>query len=131
MARASLAGEGGVGGPRTDKPDGGLLAGTRRELAAEVGSGRFREEHHSRLGGVGGGVPPLRERREDIPLLEESFLREQNRRHGRRVTRITRGALDRLAAHVWPGNVRELENVVEGMVILARGRRALDLSDLP
>ena len=120
-----------VGGTRTLKSDVRLIAGTRRDLAAEVESGRFREELHYRLGGVKVRVPPLRERLEDIPLLVESFLRELNRRHGRRVTRITRGALDRLAAHVWPGNVRELENVVEGMVILARGRRALDLSDLP
>src|SRR5260370_37223790 len=76
-------------------------------------------------------MPPWRERPEDIPLLVESFLRDFNREHARRVTGITRGALDRLAAHAWPGNVRELENGIEGMGVLARGRHALDLSDLP
>jgi len=120
-----------VGGTETLKSDVRLIAGTRRELAADVRSGRFREELYYRLGGVKVRMPPLRERREDIPLLVESLLGDFNREHGRRVTGITRGALDRLIAHAWPGNVRELENAIEGMVVFARGRRALDLSDLP
>jgi DNA-binding NtrC family response regulator len=120
-----------AGGTEMLKSDVRLIAGTQRDLSADVEAGRFREELYFRLGGVRVRMPPLRERPEDIPLLVESFLREFNHEHARRVTGITRGALDRLAAHAWPGNVRELENVVEGMVVLARGRRALDLSDLP
>jgi DNA-binding NtrC family response regulator len=73
----------------------------------------------------------LRERREDIPLLVEVFIREFNREHGRRITGITRGVLDRLLRHAWPGNVRELRNVIEGMIVFADGKRPLDLSDLP
>jgi DNA-binding NtrC family response regulator len=120
-----------AGGTETLKTDVRLIAGTQRDLSADIQAGRFREELYYRLGGVKVRMPPLRERREDIPLLVEGFLRDFNREHGRRVTGITRGALDRLAAYAWPGNVRELENVVEGMVVFARGRRALDLSDLP
>ena len=120
-----------VGGTQTLKSDVRLIAGTGRGLEADVRAGRFREELHYRLGGVKVQMPPLRERREDIPLLVESFLGDFDREHGRRVTGITRGALDRLTAYAWPGNVRELENAIEGMVVIARGRRALDLSDLP
>ena len=120
-----------AGGTETRKSDVRLIAGTRRELEADVRAGRFREELHYRLGGVKVQMPPLRERREDIPLLVESFLGDFDREHGRRVTGITRGALDRLTAYAWPGNVRELENAIEGMVVIARGRRVLDLSDLP
>jgi DNA-binding NtrC family response regulator len=76
-------------------------------------------------------MPPLRARSEDIPLLVGGFIRELAREHGRRVTGITRGVLDRLVRHPWPGNVRELRNTIEGMVMFAEGRRALDLSDLP
>jgi DNA-binding NtrC family response regulator len=120
-----------AGGTETLRSDVRLIAGTQRDLAADVHAGRFREELYYRLGGVRVRIPPLRDRLEDIPLLVESFLTRFNREHGRRVTGITRGALDRLAAYAWPGNVRELENVVEGMVVGARGRRTLDLSDLP
>ncbi len=76
-------------------------------------------------------MPALRERREDIPLLVEAFIREFNREHGRRVTGLTRGVLEQLMRHPWPGNVRELKNTIEGMVVFAEGRRPLDLSDLP
>jgi DNA-binding NtrC family response regulator len=120
-----------AGGTETVRSDVRLIAGTQRDLSADVGAGRFREELYYRLGSVRVRMPPLRERPEDIPLLVESFLFRFNREHGRRVPGITRGALDRLASHAWPGNVRELENVVEGMVVHARARKALDLSDLP
>jgi DNA-binding NtrC family response regulator len=120
-----------AGGTQTLRSDVRLIAGTRRDLAADVRAGRFREELHYRLDGVKVQMPPLRERREDIPLLVESFLGDFDRAHGRRVTGITRGVLDRMTAYAWPGNVRELENAIEGMVVIARGRRALDLSDLP
>jgi DNA-binding NtrC family response regulator len=120
-----------VGSSETVRADVRLIAATQRDLAADVRSGRFREDLFQRLGVVRIGMPPLRERREDIPLLVEQFLAEFNREHGRRVTGITRGVLDRMLRHPWAGNVRELRNAVEGMVVFAEGRRALDLSDLP
>jgi DNA-binding NtrC family response regulator len=76
-------------------------------------------------------VPALHERPEDIPLLVDGFLKEFNREHGRRVTGITRGALEQLAAYDWPGNVRELRTAIEAGVVFAEGRRPLDVSDLP
>jgi DNA-binding NtrC family response regulator len=120
-----------VGGTDTIKTDVRLIAATNRELAAEVKAGRFREDLYYRLSVVRIQMPPLRERPEDIPLLAEAILREFNREHGRRVTGITRGVLDRLMRYPWPGNVRELRNTIEGMVVFAQGRRPLDLSDLP
>jgi len=120
-----------AGGGENVRVDVRLIAATNRDLAAEVASGRFREDLYYRLGVVRIQMPPLRERPEDIPLLVEGFIREFDREHGRRVTGITRGVLDRLMRHPWPGNVRELRNTVEGMVVFAEGRRALDLSDLP
>ncbi len=119
-----------VGG-ETLRVDVRLIAATNRDLAAEVAAGRFREDLFYRLSVVRIVMPPLRERPEDIPLLVEGFIREFDREHGRRVTGITRGVLDRLVRHPWPGNVRQLRNTIEGMVVFAEGRRALDLSDLP
>jgi DNA-binding NtrC family response regulator len=120
-----------VGGSESLKVDVRLIAATSRDLVAEVAAGRFREDLHYRLSVVRLELPPLRTRPEDIPALVEEFIREFDRLHGRRVTGFTRGVLDRLMRHAWPGNVRELRNTVEGMVMFAEGRRALDLSDLP
>jgi DNA-binding NtrC family response regulator len=120
-----------VGGSESLKADVRLIASTSRDLTAEVAAGRFREDLYYRLSVVRVQMPPLRARSEDIPLLVGGFIRELDREHGRRVTGITRGVLDRLMRHPWPGNVRELRNLVEGMVVFAEGRRALDLSDLP
>jgi len=120
-----------VGGTETLSTDVRLIAATNRDLSAEVRAGRFREDLFYRLSVVRIQMPPLRERTEDIPLLVETFVREFNREHGRKVTGITRGVLDRLMHHAWPGNVRELKNTIEGMVVFAEGRRPLDLSDLP
>jgi DNA-binding NtrC family response regulator len=120
-----------AGGTGTLRADVRLIAATSRDLTPDVQAGRFRADLYERLSVVRVQTPPLRERREDIPLLVEAFLREFNREHGRRVTGITRGALERLMRHPWPGNVRELKNTLEGMVVFAQGRRALDLSDLP
>ncbi len=64
-------------------------------------------------------------------MLAEAFIREFNRGHGRRVTGVTPGALERLMHYPWPGNIRELRNTIEGMVMFARGRHSLDLADLP
>jgi DNA-binding NtrC family response regulator len=120
-----------VGGSESLRVDARLVAATDRDLAGEVRQGRFREDLLDRLGGVRISMPSLRERREDIPLLVEAFLREFNHRHQRRVTGITRGALDRLVRHDWPGNVHELRNTIEGMVALVGQRRELEPADLP
>jgi DNA-binding NtrC family response regulator len=120
-----------VGGSETLTTDVRLIAATNRDLGAEVKSGRFREDLFYRLSVVRIQMPALRDRREDIPLLIEAFIREFNREHSRKVTGISRGVLERLIRYPWPGNVRELKNTIEGMVVFAEGRRSLDLSDLP
>jgi DNA-binding NtrC family response regulator len=108
-----------------------LLCTSSRDLYAEARAGRFRADLLQRIAVVRIAVPPLRERREDVPLLALAAIRHFDRLHGRRVTGVTRGALDRLVQHDWPGNVRELRAVIESMVVAAKGRRRLDLSDLP
>jgi DNA-binding NtrC family response regulator len=120
-----------VGGTQSRKTDVRLIAGTHRDLSAEVKRGRFRDDLYQRLSVVRIQMPALRERIEDVPLLVESFIREFNREHNRRVTGITRGALESLLRYPWPGNVRELKNAIEGMVVFAEGKRPLDLTDLP
>jgi DNA-binding NtrC family response regulator len=120
-----------VGGAATRRADVRLIVSTAADLAAEVRAGRFREDLHARLSVVRMRIPPLRARGEDLPMLAAAFVREFNREHGRRVTGVTPGVLERLAAQSWPGNVRELRDMIEGMVVFAHGRRPLDLSDLP
>jgi DNA-binding NtrC family response regulator len=120
-----------VGGSQTLRADMRLVAATHHDLEAEVAAGRFRDDLFQRLGVARIRMPALRERRDDIPLLVDEFIRELNRRHGRRVSGVTRGALERLEMHDWPGNLRELKVVLEGMIVFADGRRPLELSDLP
>jgi DNA-binding NtrC family response regulator len=120
-----------VGGRAPLKIDVRVVAATAVPLADEVSAGRFRDDLCARLSLVCIRMPPLRERAEDLAPLIAGFIREFNREHGRRVTGVTAGALERIARHAWPGNVRELRNTIEGMVVFAEGRRALDLSDLP
>jgi len=119
-----------LGGRETLKVHARLVAATERGLEAETRAGRFRQDLLDRLGAVRIAMPPLRQRLEDIPALVEHFIQASRRDRGRRVTGITRGALERLSRHPWPGNVGELKNAVENMVTHAdRGR--LDLADLP
>jgi DNA-binding NtrC family response regulator len=120
-----------VHGRTTLKVDVRLIATTRLDLAGLVREGRFREDLLQRLGVVRMTMPPLRERREDIPPLIERFLDESKRGRQRGIQGVTRGALDRLMAHAWPGNVGELKTTIEGMVMVARRGRSLDLADLP
>lgn len=120
-----------VGGKRARRMDVRVIASTDQDLAAEARAGRFRDDLLRRLGAVRIALPPLRDRREDIPALVTLFLREFNRAHARRVAGITAGALERLAEHSWPGNVRDLRDLIESMVVSARGHGRLDLSDLP
>jgi DNA-binding NtrC family response regulator len=107
-----------------------VLAATNRDLDQEVAAGRFRSDLYYRIHVVPIALPPLRERREDIRLLAESFLARVGGEAGRGPTRITAPALAALERHAWPGNVRELENVIERAVALADGE-GLELADLP
>ncbi len=98
-----------------------VVAATHRDLAKEVQAGRFREDLFYRLNVVHLVVPPLRERREDIPLLINHFLQKYNREHFKAVEEVPRHVIDLLMAYPWPGNVRELENCVQKAVVLAPG----------
>ena len=119
-----------VGGTRELESDVRILAATNRDLAAEVESGRFREDLYYRLNVVPLRMPPLRQRREDIPRLVEHFTARSVRRHGVRVEPFPAGVMKRLLDHSWPGNVRELGNVVERLVLLAEDSR-VSAADLP
>lgn len=109
-----------VGEERTRRVDVRVVAATNRDLRACVRAGRFREDLYYRLSVFPIELPPLRERREDIPLLAAHFLRESATRIGVRGLRLGRSQLAQLQAHDWPGNVRELQNVIERAVIGAR-----------
>jgi two-component system nitrogen regulation response regulator NtrX len=110
-----------VGGSEPIPVDVRILAATNRDLRAEVAAGRFREDLFFRLHVIPLHLPPLRERREDIPLLVEHFLERNRRRTGLRPPRLAPAALDALARHPWPGNVRELANILERLSILHAG----------
>ncbi len=111
------------------KVDVRVIAATNRNLSTMIEDGAFREDLYFRLAVVPVELPPLRERREDIPLLAEHFLRRVCERHGCDM-KITREVFAALAAYPFPGNVRELENIVERMVVLAKSN-TLTLEDLP
>jgi DNA-binding NtrC family response regulator len=122
MLRFLQSGEGRpVGGVRTLKFDVRVIAATHRDLAAEVRDGAFRADLYYRLRRACLKVPPLRQRREDIPLLVEHFRRQVNASEGLSVEGVTPEALARIENHRWPGNVRELEVVLEEAMIYQRG----------
>ena len=98
-----------------------VITATNRELAAEVEAGRFREDLYYRLNVIHIHMPPLRERRDDIPALVEHFLVKYRHAPGAIPTTISEEALAQLVDHDWPGNVRELENAIERAVVLSRG----------
>ncbi len=110
-----------VGGQQTFKVDVRVVAATNKDLEAEVKAGRFREDLYYRLNVVPIHMPPLRERREDVPELAARFLVEACERNGRRPMKLAREALLALQGHDWPGNVRELRNLVERLAILCDG----------
>ena len=117
-------------GGNTQKADVRIVAATNRDLVAEVAALRFREDLYYRLNVIAITAPPLRARREDVPLLVDHFLGLYCAKNGRPRWRPTPSALARLMDYAWPGNVRELENVIERAVVLSRGD-ALGESDLP
>jgi DNA-binding NtrC family response regulator len=118
-----------VGGVKTTRVQVRLVAATSRDLVRETAAGRFREDLYYRLNVVPIHLPPLRERREDIPLLVEHFRQKYNARLKKSVEKIEDDALAALGAYSWPGNIRELENVLERTILFAEGNtiRAADL----
>jgi PAS domain S-box-containing protein len=119
-----------VGSSRTQSVDVRVIAATNRELKEEMRAGRFREDLFYRLNVIPIVVPPLRERREDIPLLVENVLQALRRRGLERVRAVSPEAMRSLMAYSWPGNIRELENVLERGAVCARGS-VLAAADLP
>jgi len=105
-----------------------LISATRRNLEQEIKAGAFREDFFYRINVISIHLPPLRERKEDIPLLLEHFLEKYSHETTKHVDHITRDTVARLTDYEWPGNVRELENAVERAVVLARSR-TLDMQD--
>ncbi|MBI2015229.1 MAG: sigma-54-dependent Fis family transcriptional regulator [Candidatus Rokubacteria bacterium] len=119
-----------IGAMRTVKVDVRVVAATNQDLAALVGEKRFREDLYYRLQVIAVTVPPLRERREDIPLLAQHFLRRYATKNQRAIQGFSEEALARLTDYPWPGNVRELEHSVERAVVLAQGP-FVEARDLP
>ena len=119
-----------LGGGRTVRVDVRVVAATNVNLRQAVRERRFREDLYYRLNVVPIAVPPLRERRDDIPLLVDHFLAKYAREFNRDVRGVSAGALEVLARYDWPGNVREMENIIQRSVVLAGGP-VLQLQDLP
>jgi two-component system nitrogen regulation response regulator NtrX len=110
-----------VGGTTRIKVDARVIAATNKELQAEIRAGHFREDLYFRLNVIPIFVPPLRDRREDVPLLADHFMAELAREYGRRVKTLDAGAIDAIQRYQWPGNVRELRNVIERLMIMVPG----------
>jgi two-component system nitrogen regulation response regulator NtrX len=121
-----------VGGSARIRVDARIVAATNKDLSAEIRAGRFREDLYFRLNVVPIHVPPLRERRADVPLLADHFMAVLAREYGRRPKAFERDAIVALEQYPWPGNVRELRNLVERLMIMVPGDRisARDLAFL-
>jgi two-component system response regulator AtoC len=114
-----------IGDTKTQNVDVRVIAATQKNLEAEVQAGSFREDLYYRLNVLNIKLPPLRERREDIPLLTDHFLNRFNRRLGKTIKKVSSTALSSLMEYRWSGNIRELENIIERAVVLADGEEIL------
>jgi two-component system, NtrC family, nitrogen regulation response regulator NtrX len=119
-----------VGGTATVTVDVRVIAATNKTLEDEIRKGAFREDLFFRLNVIPFRVPPLRERRSDIPLLARHFIRELSAEYGKRPKELGPEAMEALSAHAWPGNVRELRNIIERLVIMTPGDR-IEATHLP
>ncbi len=119
-----------VGSNQTRNVDVRLIAATNRDLLKLIQQNRFREDFYYRLNVINIKVPPLRQRKEDIPLLIDHFIKKYSAENHKKITGLSREALDILMKYDYPGNVRELENVIERAVVLARGE-IIESTDLP
>ncbi len=119
-----------IGDTKTIKVDVRIIAATAKDLAKEVERGAFREDLYYRLNVISIHLPPLRERRMDIPALVQHFIAKYNQRLGTSIAEVTKEALRALMAYNWPGNVRELENVIERAMVLSTSKK-IELEHLP
>jgi two-component system, NtrC family, response regulator AtoC len=119
-----------VGGNQPIRSDVRLIAATNRDLASQVREGKFREDLYYRLNVVQLRIPPLRERKEDIPLLAATFLKEICERDKKPLRQLSQEAMDCLLGYDWPGNVRELKGVIDSAVTLSTGSQ-ISVRDLP
>src|SRR3954469_6514146 len=119
-----------VGDSNTVKIDVRVIAATHSDLARMVAESSFREDLYYRLNVIPVKLPPLRERREDIPLLVQHFLQKLSAESGRGTITISQDALRRLMAYHWPGNIRQLENAIERALAFSQGRSQIDVQDL-
>ena len=110
-----------VGGEETLEVDVRILSATNRDLKEEIEKGNFREDLYYRLNVVNIHIPPLRERKEDIPLLISHFLKEISKENNKKIEGIDVKARDALYSYVWPGNIRELRNCIESAVVMSKG----------
>jgi len=110
-----------LGSPRTIKIDVRIIAASNRNLEEEIKHGRFREDLFYRLNVFPITIPPLRQRKDDIPLLVQFFINKFNKKIGKKISSVTNETLDILQDYHWPGNIRELESVIERAVILSQG----------
>jgi len=119
-----------VGGASSHEVDVRVIAATNKDLTEEIRKGGFREDLYFRLNVIPLLVPPLRERRQDIPLLAAHFLAELAAEYGKPPARLSAPAMEALGSYEWPGNVRELRNIIERLVIMVPGER-IEKADLP
>ncbi len=119
-----------VGGEKTLQIDTRVISATNRDLQAEIQKGNFREDLYYRLNVVNIEVPPLRERKEDIPVLSAAFLKEFNEENGKSLEGFSTRARLVLNNYSWPGNIRELRNCIESAVVLSKGS-VIEVDDLP
>jgi transcriptional regulator with GAF, ATPase, and Fis domain len=117
-----------IGNPKTIKVNVRIIAATNRDLKAEIEKGNFREDLFYRLNVFPITLPPLRERKEDIPLLVNYFVKKHSAKIGRQIETVTQSIINTLQKYHWPGNVRELENIIERALITSKGKK-LSLSD--
>lgn len=119
-----------MGGTKTFTVDVRIISATNRNLAEMIKEGTFREDLYYRLRVVKIEVPPLRERKEDLPQLVNSFLAEFANTHGKPVTKLSDEVMKLISLYSWPGNIRELRNCIESSVVMARSD-TLTIDDIP
>ena len=120
-----------IGSNKPIKVDIRVISATNINLEDAVIQGKFRQDLYFRLNVVPISIPPLRERKEDIPLLAKHFLAKFNTAFNKKIPGFSTKALDALKRYHWPGNIRELENLIERIVVLSSGEKSVDLKDIP
>jgi DNA-binding NtrC family response regulator len=120
-----------IGSNRPIKVDIRVVSATNTDLEGAVAQGRFRQDLYFRLNVVPISIPPLRERKEDVPLLAKHFLNRFNTAFNKKIPGLSEKALRALSSYHWPGNIRELENLIERIVVLSPGDAIIDLKDIP